>query len=181
MKKDIIIYEESFFSKIRRFFLGLFKKKNTKDIKDNFQNQSNTEKNDFMKKIEIKPDEDELKIKNLQKKYKLGEIKEEDMTDEEHAKLIELYKKQNEDIIKIIENKKNSIKKKIEDLNQQAKSDFRRNVREPQTNTVSLKYKLKNGEIAISDLSNSELDDIINYYEESTKKKMKKLQIKNAG
>lgn len=129
MKKNIIIYEESFFSKIRRFFLGLFKKKNTKDIKDNFQNQSNTEKNDFMKKIEIKPDEDELKIKNLQKKYKLGEIKEEDMTDEEHAKLIELYKKQNEDIIKIIENKKNSIKKKIEDLNQQAKSDFRSNVR----------------------------------------------------
>lgn len=181
MKKDIIIYEEGFFSKIRRFFLRLFKKKNTNEIKENFQNQSNIEKNDFMKKIEIKPDEDELKIKNLQKKYKLGEIKEEDMTDEEHKKLIELYKKQNEDMIKIIENKKNSIKKKMEDLNEQIKSEFRSDIRTPQTNTISLKYKLRNGEIAISDLSDSELDDIIDYYEVSTKEKMKKLQIKNAG
>lgn len=181
MKKDIIIYEEGFFSRIRRFFFSLFKKKNTNDIKDNFQNQSNTEKNDFMKKIEIKADEDELKIKNLQKKYKLGEIKEEDMTDEEHKKLIELYKKQNEDMNKIIENKKSSIKKKIENLNGQAKSEIRSNVRAPQTNTISLKYKLKNGEIAISDLSDSELDDVIKYYEESINEKMRKLQMKNVG
>ena len=103
------------------------------------------------------------------------------MTDEEHKKLIELYKKQNEDMIKIIENKKNSIKKKMEDLNEQIKSEFRSDIRTPQTNTISLKYKLRNGEIAISDLSDSELDDIIDYYEVSTKEKMKKLQIKNAG
>lgn len=181
MKKDIIIYEDGFFSKIRRFFLSLFKKKNTNDINDNFHNQSNTEKNDFMKKIEIQPDEAELRIKEVQKKYKQGEIKEEDMTDEEHKELIELYKKQNEDMIKIIENKKNSIKKQIENLNEQAKSDFRSNVRLPQTNTVSLRYKLKNGEIAISDLSDSELDDVIKYYEESTNEKKRKLQMKNVG
>lgn len=66
-------------------------------------------------------------------------------------------------------------------INEQIKSDFRNNVKVPQTNTISLKYKLKSGEISISELSDSELNDIIKYYEESTKEKMKKLQMKNVG
>ena len=99
MSKDIIEYKESFLSKIKKFFRNLFAKKEVKQ--DNIENKTshNIVKNEFKENIEIKQDEETMKIINLQKEYKAGNIKEEDMTDDEHKKLIELYKKQNEELI----------------------------------------------------------------------------------
>lgn len=117
MGKDIIKYEEQgFFSKIRSFFSNLFKKKNFNNVQPNLEEQGNEKQNCFRKNIEIKSDDDELKIIDLQKQYKAGEIKEEDMTDDEHKKLIELYKKQNYNLKNKIETKRYNIKMQIDSL-----------------------------------------------------------------
>ena len=100
MSKNIIEYKESFLSKIKNFFRNLFAKKELKQ--DNIESKTTHNivvNNNFKENIEIKRDEEATKIINLQKEYKAGNIKEEDMTDDEHKKLIELYKKQNEELI----------------------------------------------------------------------------------
>ena len=65
-------------------------------------------------------------------------------------------------------------------INKSQKDDFLKNIEVNQTDVISLKYKLKNGDISISDLSNSELDDMINYYEKSVEEKRKRLQRQSA-
>ena len=117
MSKNIIEYKESFLSKIKNFFRNLFAKKELKQ--DNIveiKTTHNIVKNKFKENVEIKQDEETMKIINLQKEYKAGNIKEEDMTDDEHKKLIELYKKQNEELIEKINTKKYKIRKKLDDL-----------------------------------------------------------------
>ena len=116
MSKNIIEYKESFLSKIKNFFRNLFAKKEVKQ--DNIESKTthNIVKNKFKENVEIKQDEETMKIINLQKEYKAGNIKEEDMTDDEHKKLIELYKKQNEELIEKINTKKYKIRKKLDDL-----------------------------------------------------------------
>ena len=113
MGKELIKYEEGFFSKLKKFFSNLFKKGN--DVEE-IQYNSEEEQNEFRSSIEIKQNKDELKIINLQKQYKAGNIKEEDMADEERKKLIELYKTQNEALRNEIEEKKIVIQKKIASL-----------------------------------------------------------------
>ena len=90
-------------------------------IKENIEESSNKktntiEKNSFRENIELKQDEEEQKILKLQKEYKLGNIREEDMTDEEHQKLIALYEKQNKILEEKINTKKTIIRKKIDEL-----------------------------------------------------------------
>lgn len=116
MSKDIIEYKESFLSKIKHFFRNLFVKKEVKQ--NNIENKTvhNIVNNNFKENIEIKQDEEIMKIINLQKEYKAGNIKEEDMTDDEHKKLIKLYQKQNEELIEKINAKKYKIRKKLDDL-----------------------------------------------------------------
>ncbi len=117
MSKNIIEYKESFLSKIKNFFRNLFAKKELKQ--DNIESKTTHNivvNNNFKENIEIKRDEEATKIINLQKEYKAGNIKEEDMTDDEHKKLIELYKKQNEELIEKINTKKYKIRKKLDDL-----------------------------------------------------------------
>lgn len=116
MSKDIIEYKESFLSKIKIFFRNLFVKKEVKQDNVEIKTTHNIVKNKFKENVEIKQDEETMKIINLQKEYKAGNIKEEDMTDDEHKKLIELYKKQNEELIEKINTKKYKIRKKLDDL-----------------------------------------------------------------
>ena len=59
----------------------------------------------------MQQNEAELRIIKLQKDYKLGNIKEEDMSSEEREKLIDLYKRQNEELKQKI--KRDIIRKKI--------------------------------------------------------------------
>ena len=116
MSKNIIEYKESFLSKIKNFFRNLFAKKEVKQDNVKIKTTRNIVKNKLKENVEIKQDEETMKIINLQKKYKAGNIKEEDMTDDEHKKLIELYKKQNEELIEKINTKKYKIRKKLDDL-----------------------------------------------------------------
>lgn len=117
MSKEIIEYKENLIIKIKRFFKKLFgKKERIQENTDNKKELNNTDKNSFRENIEIKQDEEELKIIKLQKEYKAGNIHEEDMTDEEHEKLIDLYKKQNRELKEKIDIKKQIIRKKLDDL-----------------------------------------------------------------
>lgn len=117
MSKEIIKYKENFIFKIKKFFKKLFGR--NEYIQENVESKkelNEMEKNNFKESIEVKEDEEELKIIKLQTEYKAGNIREEDMTDEEHEKLIDLYKKQNKELKEKIETKKNKIRKKIDDL-----------------------------------------------------------------
>lgn len=117
MSKEMIEYKENFISKIKKFFKKLFGR--NEDIQENVESKkelNKMEKNNFKENIEVKEDEDELKIIKLQTEYKAGNIREEDMTDEEHEKLINLYKKQNKELKEKIDTKKHKIRKKLDDL-----------------------------------------------------------------
>ena len=110
MDRKMIKYNEGIIYKIKKFLSNLFKKKEIK------KEEIKTADKEFKEEILIKQDEEEIKILNLQKKYKSGEIKEEDMTDEEHKRLIELYKKQNEELKEKIEAKRKHIRKVLDNM-----------------------------------------------------------------
>ena len=97
-KSLLKVNENSIFYKIKQFFRNLFHKN---DIADNIAtvdvNSSITtdedKKNTFMENIKKIEDEETILLK-LQKKYRNGEIKEEDLTDEQVNSLCKLYDKQ---------------------------------------------------------------------------------------
>lgn len=115
MSKELVNYKEGFFTKIKKFFKNLFgKKENLQE--ETYEELNNFEKNSFRENLEVKQDEEKLKILKLQKEYKEGNISEEDMSDDEYQKLIDLYVKQNAELKEKIEAKKQIIRKKIDDL-----------------------------------------------------------------
>ena len=74
--------------------------------------------NDFLNSIVIKQDEEKLKILKLQRDYKAGKILEEDMTKEEHKKLIELYKMKNRTLKEKLKIKLNKLKTMLSNYSQ---------------------------------------------------------------
>lgn len=112
MSNNLIIHKENIITKIRNFFCNLFKEKNLKKE----EKYTREKKEDFKNAIVIKQNEEELKIIKLQREYKAGNILEEDMTEEEKNKLIELYKNQNKALREKIEYKKKKLKKRLNDL-----------------------------------------------------------------
>lgn len=102
MKEDtqekalVEVNENNIFYKIKTFFKNLFHKGNniniiqeTRDI--TIENES--KKNAFMEEI-TKVEDKETKLLKLQKQYRSGEIKEEDLTEEQIKSLNKLYDKQ---------------------------------------------------------------------------------------
>ena len=96
-KSLVKINENSIFYKIKQFFKKLFYKKETINnitVETNkviLQNEN--KKNKFMEEIKNIEDEETLLLK-LQKKFRSGEIKEEELTEEQVKSLCELYDKQ---------------------------------------------------------------------------------------
>lgn len=157
-------------------------------------------------------DDDLLKVKNIQNKYRAGEIKEEDLSLKQKESLYKLYdmqitnlKKSNDmkksalfnNISNIIKNslEKNNKTKFEEGVNKQNINNFvgLKNEKSNQDeemfkNRISnnssgnelfiLEYKLENGKIKISDLSNNELDKMIEHYKRKNKIKENILKMK---
>lgn len=98
-KSLVQVNENSIFYKIKRFFKNLFDK--NVDTTDNYvaieDNNNSVEienkKNSFMESISNIEDE-ETKLLKLQKQYRSGEIKEEELTEEQINSLCNLYDKQ---------------------------------------------------------------------------------------
>lgn len=114
----MVEYKGNFFNKIKNFFFRLFKKSSNSletQTRD-FKNQSNLEEHAFKDNIIIKQDEEELRLLQLQREYKSGKILEEDMSQEDKEKLINLYKKQNLELKETIKNEKEKIRKMLDEL-----------------------------------------------------------------
>lgn len=114
----MIEYKESFFDKVKNFFVRLFKKSsNNLEIQQkDFQQKSNLEENTFKNNIVIKQDEEEQRLLQLQRAYKSGKIQEENISQEDKEKLIVLYKKQNSELKETIKNEKKEIRKILNSL-----------------------------------------------------------------
>ena len=96
-KSLVKINENSIFYKIKQFFKKLFYKKETINNITVETNkvilQNDNKKNKFMEEIKNIEDEETLLLKLL-KKFRSGEIKEEELTEEQVKSLCELYDKQ---------------------------------------------------------------------------------------
>ena len=105
-KELVLINEHNIFCRIRNFFRNLFKKrKNNSDNtledinKDNAikEVENKTKFKEYIKNIE----NEETILLELQRQYRTGEIKEEDLTMEQVISLCKLYDKQIEELRKI--------------------------------------------------------------------------------
>lgn len=98
-KSLVKVNENSIFYKIKRFFKNLFKRDTS--LADNYaviENidssiESGSKRISFMESIQNIEDE-ETKLLKLQKQYRNGEIKEEELTEEQVKSLCALYDKQ---------------------------------------------------------------------------------------
>lgn len=95
-KSLVQVNRNGIFNKIKMFFKNLFSKNNVIDnncytIEDEKNNENI--KNSFMESIRNIEDE-ETKLLKLQKQYRNGEIKEEELTEEQVNSLCALYDKQ---------------------------------------------------------------------------------------
>jgi len=96
-EKNLIEKEEkSLFSKIKNFFKKLFRKKQV-EINNAPIVETQEVVNEFKESIKMTQDE-EFQLLELQKKYRRGEIAENDLTDEQIDALCDLYDKQIEEI-----------------------------------------------------------------------------------
>ena len=97
-KSLIKVNENSIFYKIKQFFKNLFHKNDftnnvvTTDVTSNITADED-KRTTFMDEIKKVENEETLMLK-LQKKYRNGEIKEEELTEEQVNSLCELYDKQ---------------------------------------------------------------------------------------
>ena len=115
-EKNLIEKKESFFGKVKNFFKRIFKKKDIKEEVKEEVVETVEEDNEFNEYIKITEDE-ETKLLDLQRRYRKGEIAENDLTDEQIEALSNLYDKQISDLKKSIAIRE----KKIEEYKNQEK------------------------------------------------------------
>lgn len=97
-KSLVKINENSIFYKIKQFFKNLFHKNEATNTNISTENANairpdEDKRNKFIDEIKKVEDEETILLK-LQRKYRSGEIKEEDMTEEQIKSLCNLYDKQ---------------------------------------------------------------------------------------
>jgi len=112
-KSLVQVNENSIFYKIKKFFRNLFYKNNSNDETINATetttiNNRESNKNSFMESIKNIEDE-ETKLLKLQKQYRSGQIKEEELTEEQVNSLCTLYDKQIENLRKSNEVRKQKL------------------------------------------------------------------------
>ena len=95
---SLIPYKQNIFTKIRTFLKNLFSRKKEEFIEDEKENifQKNYYNNNFSERIAVKVDEEQKRLKDLQRQYDNGEIDEEDITAEDIDKLVEMYEAETE-------------------------------------------------------------------------------------
>lgn len=87
-KKTELITTEGILHKIKTFFKRLFNKKNIE------KNKEIKQKQDFRSDITVKVDEEQIKLLELQEKFRNKEISGEDISSEDLDKLNKLYEEQ---------------------------------------------------------------------------------------
>ena len=95
-KHLIDVNKESIFHKIKIFFINLFKKQEKDSgVEERIRSvvSNDRQKDNFMNSVK-KVEDEETKLLKLQKQYRNGEVKEEDMTSKQIKALCDLYDKQ---------------------------------------------------------------------------------------
>lgn len=119
MKKNkLILYKENILTKISNFFKKLFSRKK-EDISGSIDDKSlynNQHKDYFIENIVVKEDEEKIRLKNLQLQYDNGEINEEDISEEDMDKLIEMYETETEELNRETEKIKIHISQMLKEL-----------------------------------------------------------------
>lgn len=114
-EKNLVEKKESFFGKVKNFFKKIFNKKEVNQEVTEEVIENAKQDNDFSDYIKITEDE-ETKLLDLQRRYRKGEIAENDLTDEQIEALSNLYDKQIAELKKSIalrEKKIEEYKKKV--------------------------------------------------------------------
>lgn len=111
----VAVNENSIFYKIKTFFRKLFFNNKNSEIKQENQieeikisNNSNV-KSSFLEEIKIKENKELKELLHLQKLFKMGRIKEKDLSKKERIELEKLYKHQIYELNKSINGYKNKI------------------------------------------------------------------------
>lgn len=109
----LVVNENSVFYKIKTFFKRLFSKEdelsNQQSIQEMKPQDDRTKKRKFIEDIKIKENKELKELLYLQKLFRMGRIKEKDLSREERIGLEKLYKQQIYDLNKSINAYKNKI------------------------------------------------------------------------
>lgn len=109
----LVVNENSIFYKIKTFFRRIFFNNRNIEIKQEVQEiklpGSSNKKSSFVEEIKIKENEEFKELLHLQKLFKMGRIKEKDLSKQERIELEKLYIHQNYELKKSINNYKNKI------------------------------------------------------------------------
>lgn len=119
MKNNKLIeYKQNVFIRIFNFFKKLFSKKNVLTTKNNIEKSLIDSKNkaNFLEDIQIKKNEEKIRLKSLQLQYDNGEIDEEDISDEDMDRLIQMYEKETEELNADTERRKYHIAQMLKEL-----------------------------------------------------------------
>ena len=115
-KSLMVVNKKSIFYKIKAFFIKLFKgnsvyqnESQVETIKDNVVQPNMKQKDDFIE-ILRNVENDETRLLKLQKQFDNGEIDRNQLSEEQIAKLTELYKKQINDLEESNEKRINKIR-----------------------------------------------------------------------
>ncbi len=109
-EKDLIERNEStIFGKIKNFFRNLFKKKEINEISDEKEVGIHEEKKKEFKEYVKKTEDEDTQLLDLQKRYRKGEIGDNDLTEEQIEALCDLYDRQIISLKKSIEAKQQQI------------------------------------------------------------------------
>jgi len=114
----LIIYKENIFTKITNFFRKIFcKSKEQPEENTPVKETENIQhKNDFVKRITIQENPEEKRLKQLQYQYENGEIDEDEISEEDQNKLIEMYEKETEQLNSETERIKQHISQMLKEL-----------------------------------------------------------------
>lgn len=114
----LISYKESIFTRISKFFKKLFFRGKQIVIKgiDEKTIYDKKLKDNFMESLLMKENEEEKRLKSIQVQYDNGEIDEDDISEEDMDKLIEMYEKETEKLNADTEIRKNHIAQMLKEL-----------------------------------------------------------------
>lgn len=109
-KLSVNVKENNIFYRIKRFFINLFSKnKSIEDVSDVNNNEEREEQQNSFRESIKNIETEETKLLELQRQYRRGEIKEEELTQEQVDALCALYDKQIESLRKAIDIRKQKL------------------------------------------------------------------------
>ena len=166
-KSLMVVNKKSIFYKIKAFFVKLFRENSVyqnesqvETIKDNAIQPNIKQKDDFIETLR-NIENDETKLLKLQKQFDNGEIDRNQLSEEQIAKLTELYKKQINDLEESNEKRINKIRQH-KDGESFLKSI--KNIEDEETKLLKLQQEYDNRLIEFEDIPKEKINALISLY-----------------